>query len=282
MFLRNSRWGVALLPALCFGLGYGAWLNPPNIVSNPSPRAAADSFRLRLRTRVEAFKGSGVWEEVYFQKDFPVRETALLICDMWDNHWCAGAARRVNVLASRMAPVIEQARARGIQIIHAPSDTMEFYKDYPQRRRMLEVPAVEPPPGLSLFDPPLPIDDSDEGCDTPEDKPYTAWTRQHPAISIAESDVISDDGREIYSLLQQRGIESLLIMGVHTNMCVLNRSFAIKQMTKWGVRCVLMRDLTDAMYDPKDRPYVSHEEGTELVVQHIEKYWCPSALSQDL
>ncbi len=28
--------------------------------------------------------------------------------------------------------------------------------------------------------------------------------------------------------------------------------------------------------------YVSHDEGTELVIEHIEKYWCPSILSSDL
>ena len=71
-------------------------------------------------------------------------------------------------------------------------------------------------------------------------------------------------------------------MGVHTNMCVLNRTFAIKQMTKLGMHCVLVRDMTDAMYDPKQKPYVSHEQGTQLVIEHIEKYWCPSVLSADI
>ena len=71
-------------------------------------------------------------------------------------------------------------------------------------------------------------------------------------------------------------------MGVHTNMCVLHRTFAIKQMTRWGIRCILVRDLTDSMYDPKKPPMVSHDQGTELVVQYIEKYWAPSILSKDL
>ena len=71
-------------------------------------------------------------------------------------------------------------------------------------------------------------------------------------------------------------------MGVHTNKCVLNRSFAIKQMTRWGVRCVLVRDLTDSMYDPQYRQSVSHDRGTDLVVEYIEKYWCPTTLSSEL
>jgi hypothetical protein len=65
-------------------------------------------------------------------------------------------------------------------------------------------------------------------------------------------------------------------------MCVLNRSFAIKQMTNWGERCILVRDLTDSMYNPKARPFVSHDQGTELVIEHVEKYWAPSVLSEQL
>ena len=45
---------------------------------------------------------------------------------------------------------------------------------------------------------------------------------------------------------------------------------------------MLARDLTDTMYNPAMRPFVNHENGTELVVEHIEKYWCPSLLSSDL
>ena len=62
--------------------------------------------------------------------------------------------------------------------------------------------------------------------------------------------MISDNGAEIYSFLRERGIRTLLVMGVHTNMCILNRSFAIKRMTALGIRCILVRDLTDAMYNP--------------------------------
>ena len=241
----------------------------------------SDAMRLNLRTRVEAFKGSGDWQEVHFEKVLPVARTAILICDMWDKHWCTGASRRVDALATRMAPVIDDARGHGVQIIHAPSEVMDFYKDMPERQRMLAVPKVGPPSAIALTDPPLPIDDSGGGCDTP-DKFYKAWTREIATLHIAPEDVISDNGAEIYSFLRSRGIENLLVMGVHTNMCVLNRSFAIKQMDKWGVRCVLVRDLTDSMYNPKDRPFVAHDRGTELVIEHIEKYWAPTVLSSEL
>jgi nicotinamidase-related amidase len=249
----------------------------------PGRGSAADGvIRLPVRTRVETFKGTGKWDELRLVRELPVAGTAILICDMWDKHWCKGATERVNEMATRMDPVLRLARQSGIAVIHAPSDTMEFYKDYPQRRRIQGLPPVENPTATSLPDPPLPIDDSDGGCDTEGDLEHKAWSRQHPAISIGPDDVISDQGREVYSFLRHKGIDNLLVMGVHTNMCVLNRTFAIKQMTRWGVRCVLVRDLTDAMYDPKDRPFVSHAKGTELVVEYIEKYWCPSTTNGEL
>ncbi|SPE36870.1 Isochorismatase hydrolase [Candidatus Sulfopaludibacter sp. SbA6] len=243
--------------------------------------ATAAEITVDLRSRVEAFKGSGEWREVRLQQSLPEEKTAVLICDMWDKHWCRGATERVGGLVTRMAPFLEAARKQGIQIIHAPSETMDFYQDAPQRKRILAIGRVDPPPPLVLPDPPLPIDDKGGGCDTP-DQFYKAWTREHPGLHIAEADVISDNGAEIYSFLRERGIRNLLVMGVHVNMCILNRSFAIKQMTRWGIRCILVRDLTDAMYSPQDRPWVSHDQGTQLVIEFIEKYWAPTTTSADL
>jgi hypothetical protein len=45
-------------------------------------------------------------------------------------------------------------------------------------------------------EPPLPIDDSDGGCDTPGDKEHKAWSRETPLLKIEPGDVISDDGHE--------------------------------------------------------------------------------------
>ncbi|MGD0128599.1 MAG: isochorismatase [Terriglobia bacterium] len=257
-------------------------LFPHHTLRASDPASQAGRFRLPLRTQVQPFRGSNAWEAARFEREFSTRETAIVICDLWDNHWCAGATRRVNELAHKMEPVLEVCRAAGILIVHAPSDTMDFYKDYPQRRAMQLLTPVTPPASLGLTSPALPIDDSDGGCDTPGDKEHTAWMRENPLLSVKANDVISDNGGEIYTLLQQKGIKNLFVMGVHANMCILNRTFAIKQMTNWGITCVLVRDLTDAMYNPRSRPYVSHAEGAELVIEYIEKYWCPTALSGDL
>jgi nicotinamidase-related amidase len=181
-----------------------------------------------------------------------------------------------------MEPLLQKARASGLLVIHAPSDTMSFYANTPGRRLAEDAPHFAPPEELVVHDPPLPIDDTDGGCATPGDKEHRAWSRETPLLTIARDDVISDSGAEIYNVLRQHHIDTVFFMGVHANMCILNRTFGIRQLSKWGVRCVLVRDLTDAMYHSASRPYVSHAAGTELVIEYIERYWAPTVTSAQM
>src|SRR5258708_668299 len=241
------------------------------------------TLRLRRQELSRDDRGFASWQLVDADTVVAPEKVAIVICDMWDNHWSRGAAERVTVMAPRMNGVTRRARDRGVATVHAPSETMAFYADDPARRRVRDVPPVELPEPLEHPDYPMPIDDSDGGSDTGETSWYKAWARQHPSIEIdQERDGISDDGDEVYRFLRHRGIEQVLIMGVHTNMCILRRSFAIKAMTRRGVSVALVRDLTDAMYNPERSPYVSHDAGTQLVIGYIEKFWCPTVESNAL
>lgn len=238
------------------------------------------TVRLRSQRLTEDAGGHTVWEVAEADAEWRAAQTGLLLCDVWDDHWSRGAVERLEAMVPRMREVVEAARSLGVLIVHAPSNTLDHYRDHAARLRALRVPRHQPPPEIDHADPPLPVDASDHGSDTGEAEPHRAWSRQHPGIPIdPERDLISDDGAEVYGALQAYHVRHLAIMGVHTNMCVLNRSFAIKQMVRWGVDVALVRDLTDAMYNPARPPYVSHEEGTRLVVEYIEKFWCPTLLS---
>ena len=225
------------------------------------------------------------------------KKTAIIVCDMWDQHWCRGAAERVVELAGPMNAMLRQARERGLFIVHAPSTCTEFYKDTPQRKLALAAPfsptsvplATEPRWGTAWCYPDksreadLPIDDSDMGCDcATKCKIVPPWTRQIATLELGPDDAVTDDGQQTWNLLQTRGIEHVIICGVHLNMCVLGRPFAIRQLTYLGKPVVLMRDMTDTMYNHEMRPKVSHFDGTDLVVAHVERYWCPSITSSDL
>ena len=241
--------------------------------------ARGAAMRLTLQKRIQPYGASDTWVEARFAQNLAPAKAAIVITDMWDRHWCRGATERVGQIAERMEPLLEKARAAGVLIIHAPSETMSFYTGSEGRKLAERAPHADPPPTAPLNDPPLPIDDSNGGCDTPGDTEHRAWSRETPLLTIAPGDVISDSGTEIYNVLRERGIDTVFYMGVHANMCILNRSFGIRQMARWGIHCILVRDLTDAMYEPSSRPYVSHAAGTELVIQYIEQHWAPTITS---
>ena len=247
------------------------------------------SEALTLRTQFQEKDAQGNFRLKKQKQKIAAEETAIVVCDMWDKHWCKGATGRVAEMAPRMNEVISKAREQGVLIIHCPSNTLDFYEDHPGRKLAMSAPIVEAKVPLQTWchlDPeneaPLPIDDSDGGCDDePMCKNYKAWSRQIDTIEIHDTDAITDSA-EAYNLMKQRGISNVIVMGVHLNMCVLGRPFSIRQMVYQDQNVYLMRDLTDTMYNSRMAPYVSHFKGTDLMIDHVEKYWCPTITSTDI
>ena len=199
-------------------------------------------LRLNLRERREEPKGSGKIKVVERTVDWDVAETAIIVCDMWDDHHCKIAAQRVGVMAPRMNQVLTAARDRGVMIIFAPSETMNIYAGTPYRTRMEQAKPAKPPvpieqalrprPGAASRD--LPVDTKLD-CDDCELGPVVRrHTRQHAGLDIIGFDGISDNGEEIYNFCEQEGIKNIVLMGVHTNYCILARSFGIRQMVRLG------------------------------------------------
>jgi len=251
-----------------------------------------DMLDLKLRSRT-AQNNDLQYQDVQWDP----RKTAVVICDMWDDHWCQGAAGRVVEMAKPMNQLAEKLRAKGALIVHAPSSVVDFYEGTPQRQRAQKAPFAKAPIELSTAerwgtywcwpDPTketdLPIDDSDMGCDCATScKIREAWTRQINLIGMDTEDAITDNGQEFFNLLEARQIDNILIMGVHLNMCVLGRPFGIRQSTRLGKNVVLVRDMTDSMYNHRKQPFVDHFSGHDLVVEHVEKHWCPTITSNQI
>lgn len=278
-----------------------AWLTslPGIVVAQESPEfkypnrpSVAGKLRLNLRERKESVPPNKDFRVIERTTDWQVSETAIIVCDMWDGHFCRLAAQRVGVMVPRMNQVISAARSHGVMVIHAPSGTVDIYADTPYRKRMQQAPMAKAPDGWQFNkwcdcdltrEPELPVDVSKQSCDDPiVGAAVRQFSKQHSGLDIIGYDGISDSGQEIWNFCEANGIKNIVLMGVHTNMCVLGRPFGIRAMVKLGRNVVLARDLTDAMYDPRQPPFVSHARGTEMVVEHIEKYWCPSIISADL
>src|SRR6266850_3028051 len=167
-----------------WGLTFSSWAAIPG-----------GPLELHTRSRVEAVKGSGEWQAAEKTVAWEPKKTAIVICDMWDQHWCKGATERVAEMAPRMNEVVTAARKLGVFIIHAPSETMDFYKDTQQRKRAIEAPVAKASTEIGRWrrleqqkEPALPIDDSDGGCDDiPKCKggPPYPWKRQIATITLA-------------------------------------------------------------------------------------------------
>lgn len=251
--------------------------------------ACGQPLALKLRRLIATEKGIGQWQV----SENPVRweptNTAVVICDMWDKHWCKGATARVAEMAPRMNQTVNELRKRGVLIIHCPSETMKFYESTAGWKLAQSAPRADTKAPLqgwcslnSVKEPSLPIDDSDGGCnDEPQCQQGSPWRHEISTIEIKDGDAITDNS-EAYNLMRQRGITNVIIMGVHENMCVLGRPFSIRQMVYQGENVVLMRDLTDTMYNSRRKPFVDHFTGNDLVCWHIEKYWCPTITSDQV
>ena len=246
-----------------------------------------------LRNLRKLETGLDKWEPATNHVRWDPSLTAAVICDMWDRHWCKSATARVAEMAPRMNEVITELRRRGVLIIHCPSDTMKYYEGTPGRKLAQAAPQVDTAVPLKRWanlepsrESALPIDDADGGCSddspcTPATKAPWPWQHQIDTLQIKDGDAITDSAEAFY-LMRQRGITNVIIMGVHENMCVLGRPFSIRQMVGQGQNVVLLRDLTDTMYNPRQKPYVDHFTGTDIMTWHIEKYWCPTITSDQV
>ena len=175
---------------------------------------------------------------------------------MWDSHHCLNAVRRAVEMAPRMNEVLEAARKQGVSIIHAPSSCMEPYANHPGRKLAQSAPkAGEPARGDRRVVPAH--SGRGQGDAIRSTRPTAArtttwpstscwheklaalgrnpkapWKAQLDLLRIDDADAISDSGVEIWNLLESRGIKNVVLLGVHTNMCVLGRPFGLRQMAQ--------------------------------------------------
>ncbi len=271
-----------------------------------TPMTLADDLQLTLRSQNAPPAKKGEFARVSISATWSAKETAVIVCDVWDKHHCRNAVRRMEEFLPRMNDVLKKAREQGATIIHSPSDCMPAYEGHAARLRAIETPAAANLPQDVEFwcskipaeeQAVYPIDQSDGGDDddpaehakwaaeltTLGRNPGLPWEAQSSMIDIDKAgDFISDRGDEVWSILEARGIKNVILVGVHTNMCVLGRPFGLRQMARNGKNVVLMRDLTDCMYNPRRWPYVDHFTGNDLIISHVERFVCPTVTSDQI
>ncbi len=271
-----------------------------------APTCSAQDFKWHMRSQRAIAATGQSYDRLIRSETWSPKTTAFIVCDVWDKHHCLNAVRRLEEFAPRLNQVLHEARRRGAIIIHSPSDCMPAYETHPARLRAMAAPkSANQPQDIEHWcsripaeeQAAYPIDQSDGGEDDDPAahakwaaeltalgrNPGMPWKTQSPLIEIDdERDFISDRGNEVWSILEQEGITNVVLTGVHTNMCVLGRPFGLRQMVRNGKNVVLMRDMTDCMYNPNRWPYVDHFTGNDLVISHVERFVCPTVTSDQV
>jgi hypothetical protein len=76
----------------------------------PDARGEDSQIQLNLRTRPNDLKGESPTPAVAEKKSsWDARKTAIIVVDMWDDHWCIAAARRVSEMAVPMNQMLKTA-----------------------------------------------------------------------------------------------------------------------------------------------------------------------------
>ena len=226
------------------------------------------------------------------------QKTALIVVDMWDDHWCEGRPKRVEEMAGPMNKLIAEARNRGVLIIHCPSTCVDFYKDSAARRRASDAPFAKTRIKLA--------DDRALGHGL-------VLARQGPRARVADRrfrhglrlrEAVRD--RSPGSGRSQRSRSTIAA----TRSPTTAKSFEPVCPARHRKRDHLRRApehvrprpavryspngeagqerRPDARHDRHDvqPPHAAHSvdhfTGTDLVVEHVERYWCPTIESTDL
>lgn len=244
-----------------------------------------------VRRKIEVVNHYSMWKKVTSNREIPANEVALVICDMWNSSCFRCVRDRTEEFVPRIDRVVRYLRESGVVIIHEPTFTIDkFYRNTESWKRAKSIPKIGLPKPKETKIQPHPIDSLDSlkisselDCDTGETEAGQAFNKQHEGIHIDHStDFIMEDCSTMYSLMKHRSITLILLLGFHINKCILLNRIGIINMVKFGINVVLLRDLTDVAYNPRKIPYVDHDTALQLMIEYIEKFWCPTISSEEL
>jgi hypothetical protein len=239
-------------------------------------------------------KVSGKFEMSY---DFPMRrdgrtigwqvapsEAAVILVDVWSNHWCSDLLARINAKAPRIGEFVDLARRKGFLIIHAVGAPIMHYKTNPSVIRMKKLPNVKMPKPSYVEFPAATY--AYRGmkrvrCITGESAHRIVPLKQHDAVRITPDDFMVSSGKQLWKVVKDRELKYLFYLGFATNNCVIHRSYGMLPMRSLGLETAIIRDFTDLQFTVVDPP-MSNEEATDLYVRHIEKYLGPSITSEEM
>ena len=239
------------------------------------------SIILNLRKHQQLFVNSEI-EMVQKEKIYKSNEIAVLVIGMWSHHQCKVADQILQELSPKVDTFLKRSRALGMKVIFGSSSLTKLPKYKQLTKNMKNIPfSALKDNGLSF--PSLPFNVGADGGVVERNPDFSRTDVDiHPSIDICDADAMSDNCKEILNYLYHHGVKLCLIVGVHTNMCILDRPYGMKNMARFGFPMAIVRDLTDPMVVPDGINVINRADGLDKMIKYIETNFAPSIDSRDV
>jgi len=209
----------------------------------------------------------------YVEKELtvPATQAAVVLVDVWSEHTVDSHFKRtMEITKNRIAPMLAAARKAGVLVIHGPSVEVAERLSPKQSRRSATPSGPEWPPREFL---------RREGRYAsfgrlPEPRQVKWMETKRTTLNIAEpaapapGDLIISHGEQMHGILAERKILHLFYAGFAANICMLNRDYGMRAMSKrYGYNVILLRDATTAIeyHDTLD-----DMTATKLAIREVE------------
>ncbi len=265
-------------------------------VAEPGHRAGA----LKVRPRYYRWGvDPGVeWTEAntrhaHLEWRIPVSQCALVLVDVWDNHYLGETKSRAEVIIrGKLKPLVEVCRERRVAVIHAPSPLQA--QEYPQwvgrndaqgetqwqsARREPGAKNEWPPRDFRARRGPYAAYARSQEPRDPELTALRANLKVHPDVEPHSDDVVIATGDELHTVCREREILFLFYVGFNTNACILERDYGLREMTKRGYTGIVVRDCTTAMESYRSLPTLGQ---THAAIEKIEMFLGYSVTSDEM
>lgn len=218
-----------------------------------------------------------------------VQATALILVDVWNvlyiKNWIERAKK---ITVNAIVPVIEKARVAGLTIVHAPSP--EVAEKYPLSTKyaldteLFCTPKMHdwPPKDFvkrqgdyRIFAGPR---DQAPGVKNKQKELQLPPLNLSPAIKVHPNDYMVSTGSQLQRVLKHKRILHLIYVGFATNICIVDRDYGMRSMSKLGYNTILLRDSTTGVEWPDT---VGNLFATELAIRRIENKIGFSASNED-
>lgn len=212
----------------------------------------------------------------------PLGRTAIILLDVWEKHYLKDTETRSDeIIRQKIAPLVAEARAKGMTVIHCPGP--EQGKDHPNLVRFPEALEAEknpprdwPPPEFSRragdFSGMQRAPSVGGPTRAKEIAEVRATNRIHPAVEPVEGEPVILTGAELHEYLKRNGITVLFFAAFNTNACLFTRTYSAWEMHKRGYGTVILRDCGTAMESFETTDTLAQTSNAILMLEMFGKF----------